>query len=508
MRWPRPSGLGGQWLARRGQSPPTSPSTDAQTLVKSSAALLISRMAVAAMGWAGTVLIVRNLSTGDWGRFSFIFGFLGLVSVFTDLGVGRVAIASLLDEGGDRRRAAGNYVLLRAVLGLLGYFFAVIFVVVADYPSNVVRGTAVAGLVLVLATPSNGLEAVFQASFRLRSVAVAHALGQLAQLALTCAIVVVGGNLVLFAVPAVAYEVVDLAYKLRRVPPYLRPRLSFDYAAWLRLLKEAAPLALGGVLTIVFYRIDVVMLSKLDTFEATGVYGITYKFADVVHFASSSITFAVMPLLVRAWPHDMPAFNRAFRRAFLISAVIGAFVIVELLLFARPAISLLYGERYAVGANAARLVVTGEVVHFLTGLALNTLVAVGRHRQYPIAALVGVVLNITLNLWLIPAASYTGAAVATLVTELVVAAILVRIVLRVPGTRPLPMAGTARCVVAGVTAAAAGIISNRFLPWPVAAAISALAFLATAHAAQVAGPGGLPALMRDEPGREEPPPPS
>ncbi len=491
-------------LRRRPTTPATDPPSDAQTLFSGSAALLISRLVVAAMGWAGTVLIVRTLSTGDWGRFSFIFGFLGLVSVITDLGVGRIAIAGLLEGRADRRRAAGTYVLLRAALGVIGYAVAVGVVLVANYPPEVVHATLVAGLVLVLATPSNGLEAVFQATFRLRSVAVAHAVAQLAQLALTCAIVVAGGDLILLTVPAVAYELVDLAYKIRRLPPDLRPQLNFDWAAWLRLLREAVPLAVGGILTIAFYRIDVVMLSKLDTFEATGIYGITYKFADVVHFASSSLTIAVLPLLVRAWPHDLAAFNRTFRRAFLLSAVVGVTALVQFLLFARPAISLLYGERYGVAHNAAKLVVAGEVVHFFTGLAFTTLVATGRHRQYPLVALLGVALNVGLNFWLIPAASYNGAATATLVTESVVAAILIWIVVRIPATRPLPLAGTARCLAAGAVAAVLGYGADRLMPWPAAAALTLVVLAALTHLLRVAGPGGLAALTRDEQERTGP----
>jgi O-antigen/teichoic acid export membrane protein len=450
------------------------------------------------MGWAGTVLIVRSLSTGDWGRFSFIFGFLGLVSVVTDLGVGRIAIAALLAEQGDRRRAAGSYILLRTVLGVIGYGVAVGVVVVANYPPVVVRGTLVAGLVLVLATPSNGLEAVFQATFRLRSVAVAHALAQLGQLALTCAVVVAGGNLVLLTVPAVAYELVDLAYKVYRLPSDLRPRLNFDWVAWRHLLKEAVPLAVGGVLTVAFYRIDIVMLSKLDTFDATGVYGITYKFADLIHVASSSLTVAMMPLLVRAWPDHLPAFGRTFRRAFLLSTVVGVAAMVQFLLFARPAISLLYGERYGVAATAAKLVVAGEVVHFFTGLSLTTLIATGRHRQYPLVALVGVVLNVSLNLWLIPLLSYNGAAVATLITESIVAAALGAIVLRIPCTKPLPLAGAARCVVAGLGAAAVGVGTGQLMSWPLASTATAMSFAALIHVLRVAGPGGLRALMREE----------
>ena len=235
--------------------------------------------------------------------------------------------------------------VLRAALGLTGYVVAVGFVVLAGYPSKVVIGTMVAGLVLILATPSNGLTAVFQARRRLQPVAVAEALAQLAQFGLTAAIVTAGGTLVWLTVPAVVFELVAIAYKLYRLPPDHRPRYRIDWALWKNLLREATPLALGGILTTVFNRIDIVMLSRLDTFAATGVYGIAYKFADVVHFVSISLTMAVFPMLVRAWPNDLVAFHRTFRRAFLLSFVAGALVMAEFLLFARPVVTLLYGAR-------------------------------------------------------------------------------------------------------------------------------------------------------------------
>jgi O-antigen/teichoic acid export membrane protein len=477
----------------------TRPRSEEATLVSSSAALVVSRIAVAAMGWAGTVLIVRSLSTGDWGRFSFIFGFLGILSVITDLGVGRIALAGLLDQQSDRRRAAGTYVLLRALLGVVGYLVAVGVVVVAGYPQSLVRGMLVAGLILVLAAPSNGLEAVFQASFRLRSVAAAHALAQLAQLALTCAIAVAGGSLILFILPAVLFEVVDIGYKLYRIPVDLRPRPVVDWPAYGRLLKEAAPLAVGGILTVAFYRIDLVMLSKLDTFEAVGVYGIAYKFGDILHFASSSLMLALLPLMVRAWPTALPAFHRAFRRAFLLSALVGALAVVEFGLFARPFISLLYGERYGEAASATKLVVAGEFLHFFTRLALTALIATGRHRHYPAVTLAGVAVNIGLNLWMIPAYSYNGAALATLITESLVALGMLAVALRLPATRPLPLAGAASCLLAAVPAGLVGFAAERLVGWPVGAVATGTVFLAAAHLLRIAGPGGLAALMRDDP---------
>ena len=70
--------------------------------------------------------------------------------------------------------------------------------------------------------------------------------------------------------------------------------------------------------------------------------------------------------------------------------------------YAEPLVSTLYTERYADAADAARLLVVGQGLHFFTLLAFTTLVAVGRNRLYPIAMLLGVVVNIVLNLILIP----------------------------------------------------------------------------------------------------------
>ena len=73
---------------------------------RSTAALLVSRAVVSLLGWAGSVVIARVLSPQDWGHWSFVFGLLGLLAVVTDLGVGRVVVARLVqdDDPVDGRR--------------------------------------------------------------------------------------------------------------------------------------------------------------------------------------------------------------------------------------------------------------------------------------------------------------------------------------------------------------------------------------------------------------------
>jgi len=469
-------------------------------LAANAGTLVAGRIGVAVLGWAGTILIVRSLSVDDFGRFSFIFGFLGLLSIVTDLGIGRVAIAGVLHGDDEPGSFAGTYVLLRVALGFLGYVVAIGFVVLAGYPPEVVRAMAVAAVGVVVATPAHAYNLVFQTHGRMTPVAVAAVLGQLAQLGFTVAVAVAGGSLLLFVLPALAFEVVGLAWTVRSVRRLLRLRYRVVWRTWVSLVREAVPLAVGGALATAYYRLDSVMLSKLDTFTSVGIYGVAYKFVDVLHFVPSALSLALLPVLVRSWGRRPDEFRDGFRRAFTLLALAAALVVAEFSVFAGPLITALYGTAYAGAAGAARLVIAGECIGFFSALAFATLVSVGRHRLYPLATLTGLGLNVGLNLWLIPSWSYRGAAAATLVTEVVVATILWVGLVRSPDLRPSGLAPALRALPCGVLAAVAGAGLWRLLPWPLASLGAAGAFVGAVELTRAAGPGGLRALARDAEG--------
>jgi O-antigen/teichoic acid export membrane protein len=457
-------------------------------LATNAGAMIGARYAVAALGWLGTIIMVRRLSVAEFGRFTFVFSLIGMIAVFTELGLGRMAIKGLVDDGRDKAGFTGTLVVLRSCLALVVYTAAVAFVAAAGYPGEVVRATLVAGVVLLLATPSRAIEAVFEVHLRMGTVALSKVIGQLAQLGLIAAIAVGGGgSVVLFAVPPVACEVLILAWRLVTVRKLQPIRLNVDWEEWRALLREAAPLAAGAVMVSFSYRVDSVMLSKLDTFAAVGVYGVAYKFVDIVHYLPAALMPPLLAVLVRAWPHDPGAFGDNFRRTFTVLTMVGTLVAVEFAVFARPVISLLYGGEYAEGAQAARIVVGAECIAAFTALALTALVAMGRNRLYVGVAVTGLVVNVALNLWLIPAHSYEGAAVATLVTNALVVVLIWAPLSRLDAVRPLPLQSLALATAAGAIATGAALGTWAVLPWPVASAAAAVAFAVFVGAALTIG---------------------
>ena len=472
-------------------------------LLANTGALLASRLSIAALGWLGTVLIVRTLSVHDYGKFTLVFGVLGVLTVVTDMGIGRLALAGMVERKAGRDAFVGSYILLRLVLGVAGYLLAIGFVLLAGYPPDVAAATAVAGVVVLVATPSNAYGTIFQAYRRMGGVALAQAVSRVAQLALIAAIAAAGGSLLLFTLPAVLAEALMLAWLAPAAHRLVRIRYRPDPGTWWRLFREAAPLSAGAALATIYYRLDSIMLSKLDGFESVGIYGIAYKFVDLTHAVAVAMTTAILPLLVAAWPDRMDAFRATVRRGAVVLGLLAGLIAVEFMLFAGPLIRLLYGPGYVAGADAARITVLSGCLSFVTSLALFVLVAAGRHARYPVIALAGLLVNVALNLALIPRYSYLGAAVATAATDLVVAVWIARTVRRVPGMRPLPRPPLLR--LAGTVAAggAAGWGTWQLLPWPVAVVATAGVYLAAAVLLRAGGPDGLRAL-RHEPMHAEP----
>lgn len=464
-----------------------------------SIALLLSRVMVAAMGWAGSIVIARLLSPDDWGKFSFIFGLLGLLSIITDLGVGPVVLARLMDD--DEREVAsvaGSYVALRLALGVLGYLAAVGYVLALGYPTSVVRATAVAGVVVVLATPSHALSVLFQSRLRLTVVAVAEATGQAVQLTLTVLAAVFAPVLLAFILPFIANEVVKIWLKLRSVRrgsvgPV--PSRTAGISRWRGMLIEAIPLTIGTALVTLLSKVDILMLSRLDTFDSVGLYSVGYKFSDALELISFAVATPVLTLLVRAWSTDSEEFRRRSRETTLVLALLASVAITGFWASAEPLLTILYGPRFGVSAFSSRLLVAGSGLSMISYVGFTVLVAAGRGRLYPVVGIIGLTLNVALNFVLIPRMSYNGAAIATVISESIVLVVMWVLLTRaVPVDRLFPLAQLLGMAIATGAIVAASTLVEGVVPWPFLAAACVAASLMAAWVLKVPAIRAVPSF--------------
>ncbi len=474
----------------------------AGSLLGGTAVLLTSRGVAGLLSLVGTVLIFHQLDVGTYGSFAFVFTLLGLLGLIADFETTRVVLVELGREGEDRLESiAGRFLVFRVGLGTLGYALAMLVVIVGPYTHTEIQGVAIGGISFFVGSALWSIISVCQAKLWLRVVGGAIVVGAAVQLGVVLALWASGyGTLLRYIGAYVASDAVALVVLLIALRGTFRLRPQVDVASWRRWIVQAAPLAVGSALATLYFRVDALMLTLRLSGEtgrvAIALYQIGYKFSDLLAFLAPALMGAVLPLLTRSWPDDRARFHQVIRQAMMLVLIVAAFATTVFAVLAQPLIHTIFGSGGDAAAPSARWLVAGQALNFLTQLVYVTLVSVDRRRRYPFVTLVGLVVNVGLNWWLIPAHGVMGAAIATVVTEVVVLALLVDAVRDLP-VWPLP--GRAVAVIA-VAVSVAGAVAHLVEPvggWATAGLAAAVVYLGGLHILGVAGPGGLATLLHE-----------
>lgn len=209
----------------------------------------------------------------------------------------------------------------------------------------------------------------------------------------------------------------------------IRLGIAFDRVGWRRLAAETVPLAALQVLGIVNYRLDIVVLGALRGAEAAGIYGIAYRFVDAALPLAAFFAAALFPLLAR----DTAGSAIRAQRALTTVVLAVPFVVAPLVLLAPVLVQIVGGGDYAPAALPLRILALSLPFSAVAMLLVSLVVARRRERAVLPLVVLSILLNLTLNLALVPAFGVAGSATATLVSEAVGCALLFRLVRRTLG---------------------------------------------------------------------------
>jgi len=310
---------------------------------------------------------------------------------------------------------------------------------------------------------------------RMDREAVVKTLGRLAALLLAGGMLWLGWGLWglvggLLAANALA-AVLSLVFLWRLAP--FRLRLERGFLRY--LVRESLPLALTNVFILVYFRVDMVMLELMGRgYAEIGWYAAAVRVIDAVAVVPALVSGAALPVLSGLARDDRRGFGRLYRQAQRLLIVLGLPAAVGLWAVREQVAVLIYGPHFAPTGRAFFWLAPALALLFLNFLQLGALTALGRQRLCAWSTGLCVVVNVGLNLWLIPVHGFQGAAGATLFTEVVLFAMCAWFL-----RAEADLARTARQALRPAGAAAvmaAGLFFTRGLPLPIIIATAAVLY--------------------------------
>ncbi|MEO5885856.1 MAG: flippase, partial [Candidatus Limnocylindrales bacterium] len=360
----------------------------------------------------------RHLGPGGFGVLNFSLSLVLLFGTLWTLGLSGIVIRELVRDPARQAELLGTVMGLRIAGGIVAFVAALGLAVVLGRDDTTRQAVAILMVGVLALYAFDGIDFWLQAGVRSRHAVIARSLALALASLLNIALIATDASLLAFvAAAALEYGLGGLFLVVAYVRLGGRPgRWTYQGAMARRLLLASWPLILSGVFNAINLRADQLMLGVMSGPEEVGTYAAAARLSEVWYFVPAAIAASVFPAMVRAHAGDRPSFDRWMGRLYDLLIALALPIAIGVSLLAGPLVGILYGPDYAASAPILAIHVWAGPFVFLGAALSRWLIAEDRLRFSLVRHSAGAIVNIGLNLVLIPAYGGLGAAIATLVS--------------------------------------------------------------------------------------------
>ncbi len=366
-------------------------------------------------------LIARYLGPAAFGELSFADAFAAIFAAIGTLGLDSFIIREIIQHPDKRDEILGTSLAMRLAANLIIIPLSLITYLIFHYFSGNPGGNSLAILVSICASAYlfksfNIIDSYFQSQVKSKYVVLVQNFCLLCSAVIKIALVYWGAPVIYFAWALVldsALLALGLVWMYQRQQMRLQS-WTFNGERAKSLLQQSWPLILTAVMISIYMKIDQVMLKSLGSREV-GIYSAAARISESWYFIPVAIVTSVFPAIIHARKTDIERYQKRLQNLYDLLVGISVPVAILISFSANIIINLLYGEQYAGAGDMLSIHIWSGIFVFLGSASSQYLLAEGFTMISFARTAVGAIVNVVLNLWLIPLYGGWGASVATLI---------------------------------------------------------------------------------------------
>lgn len=366
----------------------------------------------------------RYLGPSNYGLISYANTFVAFFTAFCTLGINSVIVKELLDNSKTQGEALGSTILLRILSSLMSIamIFGIVSVIDRDEPTTII--VVALSSISLLFHAFDTINYWFQSQYKSKVTAIVTLVAYTATSIYKICLLILGKSVVWFAfATSVDYIVMALllciAYK-----KYKGQRLTFSAQRSKHLLSQSYHYILSTMMVVIYGQTDKFMLKQMINESEVAYYTIAVSICSMWCFVLSAIIDSMYPTIVKYNSENKEAFEKKNRQLYAIVFYVSFVVSVAICLLGSIAIKILYGADFLPASTPLKIVTWYTAFSYL-GVARNVwIVCEGCQKYLKYMYFGAAIINIGLNVLLIPVLGATGAALASLVTQLFTSIIL------------------------------------------------------------------------------------
>ncbi len=364
------------------------------------------------------VFVIRYLGPDQFGIFSYA---LSIIAIFDDLcafGIRDIAVREIVRNPQKENEILGSVFFIKLVIATFSVVIILVFITLSSLTPLIQL------LIMILSIqfffkPFETIDYFFQSQVLSQYLAFSRAFEMVISSTLYVSLVLFKKPLVYFAWVNV-FEIVALSLGLIFFYYCLKKKSIFSWRGSFSmgkdLMRDSWPLMFSSVAGTIYFRIDQIMIKEFLNTAEVGIYSVAVRMCEAFYFIPIVVTNSVLPAIFRAKSVSQDSYFKRNKALISFLLTIALMISLGVTLFSRPLVELFFGADFIASAKVLQVQIWAIVFIFIGVAANKCLIGENLQKYSMITKIMGAVLNIVLNLFLIPLYGIKGAAVATLIT--------------------------------------------------------------------------------------------
>ncbi len=396
-----------------------------------------SRILAVLVGLVSIGIMTRALGTSGFGEYTTAVTFLQVFAVIVDFGLTLTLVVMVSEENANTERIIGNIFAMRMIAGVFVFTLAPITVLALPWSDTIKEAVFIGTVGYVFMGGATLLVGVFQRYQSMWRAGLAEIINRLALLTLIAGFAWFHFGVVAMVAASVVANAVWLFFMIRLAQPFVHIRFLMEWKIWREVWSRSWPIAVSIFFNLLYLKGDILFLAYYRSQTDVGLYGVSYRFIDMLTALPVMFMGILLPLAVNHWSRgSKKEFEIQVKRTFDLFMTAAIPIVVGTQVIAKPLMRLIAGPGYEQSADVLRLLILAVFGVFIGALFGHLVVAINRQRQMT-WGYVGVAILTVIGYYIfIPTYGIWGAVWMTLFSEGLIALITFGVVYQVTHVRP------------------------------------------------------------------------
>lgn len=389
---------------------------DLQKVISNTGWLFGDKILRMGMGLLVGAWVARYLGPAQFGLLSYAGAFVALFSAIATMGLDGIVVRNIVRDPSCRDRAIGSAFALKFVGGVVTLFLSLVTILILRPDDSITHWLVVIAGAATIFQAFDAIDFWFQSQVQSKYTVYARNGAFLAVTAVKVGLLLLKAPLVAFAWAnfaeiAVGGFALVIAYQ-KAGNNIISWEISRDYAK--TLLRDSWPLILSSVMTMIYMRIDQVMLGQMAGDQEVGIYSAAVRLAEAWYFVPMAVASSTFPSIVEAKALGEERFYKRLQKLYNLMAFMAYAVAVPATFLSGWAIEILFGAAYSKAGPMLAVLIWAGIFTNLGVARSSFLTTMNWTRIHFMTVSLGCVINIALNYVLIPKYGGMGAVLASL----------------------------------------------------------------------------------------------